>query len=487
MDGLTKLFDTPAIRAWDKSTIDAGITSLDLMERAASHIADALLSSLEPDIRLLVIAGKGNNGGDAMAVTRLLREEGFASVTLCCVGGPSDERSLDAKANMERVEVDRFLNSTDDLPDLNEFDLLLDGLFGSGLSRPLEGFNEEIVQAFNHSNLPAWSIDMPSGAFADSLQGGPILASDLVISLQCPKRVFMFRESAAFMKQFIVLDIGLDVEFEMTRPCEWYYMDESPVLIPERNRFSHKGSFGHGLLIAGSQGMYGASVLAASAAMRAGIGKLTVHAPARAEGIIQSTVPEAMFSVDRAERNISTLPDLQGFDAIAVGPGLGMDGKTRSVLKELLENSQVPLVIDADALNIIAAENWQSLIPAGSILTPHPKEFERLFGHSVDSFDETERLREMARGLDSFIVLKGAYTRIATRDGRVIFNASGTPYMATAGMGDLLTGCILGALGQGLTWENAILHAVYRHGKAGEEAKESHDGFLTSRDLIPYL
>lgn len=487
MEGLTKLFDTEAIRAWDNATIEAGIASLDLMERASSQIAAALLNSLEPDIRLLILAGKGNNGGDAMAVTRLLREEGFDSITLCCIGTPADERSADASSNMERVEVDHFVNALGELPDLDHFDLLLDGMFGSGLTRPLEGLYAEIVHAFNHSNLAVWSIDMPSGAFADSLQEGPVLVSDLVISLQIPKRVFMFPESRAFMKEFIVLEIGLDEEFEMMEPCEWYFMEDAPVILPERDRFSHKGSYGHGLLISGSQGMYGAAVLAASAAMRAGVGKLTVHAPARAEAILQSTVPEAMFSMDRAERNISTLPDLTGFDAIAVGPGLGMDGKTRSVLKELLDKSQVPLILDADALNIIAAENWQSLIPSGSILTPHPKEFERLFGHSNDSFEETERLMEMAKGLDAFIVLKGAYTRIATRDGRVILNASGTPYMATAGMGDLLTGYILGSLGQGLTWENAVLHAVHRHGKAGEEAKESHDGFLTSRDLLPYL
>jgi len=306
-----------------------------------------------------------------------------------------------------------------------------------------------------------------------------------------PKLGLLMAENEPFIGQWEVLDIGLHPEYLQKEACSHFLTERRDCSLIYRPRplFAHKGNFGHGLLIAGSTGKMGAAVMAAKACLRSGAGLLTAHVPGDGFLIMQSSIHEAMVSIDPADSCFSALPVLDNYNAIAVGPGLGNDPGTQAALKLLIQQTTVPLIIDADALNILANnKTWISFLPPGSILTPHPGEFERLAGATENQFDRLELLKIMAERYKIYIVLKGAFTAVACPDGNVYFNPTGNPGMAKGGSGDALTGVLLGLMASGYTPGQSCILGTWLHGYAGDLAarKFSTESMLTS-DLIDML
>jgi NAD(P)H-hydrate epimerase len=334
-------------------------------------------------------------------------------------------------------------------------------------------------------------VDTPSGLSVDSHSTGPIVQAQFTVSFQLPKLAFFFPQHANNVGEWAVVDIGLSQNFLKEVEAYHFYVTEKSVkkLIRARKRFSHKGNFGHGLLIAGSNGKMGAAVLSARAAMRSGLGLLTVHAPACGLEVLQTSVPEAMVEVDSNENHFSTLPGGFDYEALGVGPGLGKHLDSAKAFSSLLKKYQHRMVIDADALNILS-ENREllQLVPKGSILTPHPKEFERLVGAWANDFQRLEKQKELAAQLQSIIVLKGAFTSVVDEKGNAYFNPTGNPGMATGGSGDVLTGILVGLMAQGFSSIEAAILGVYLHGLAGDlAAYEVGMDSLMASDLIKYL
>lgn len=492
-----KIFPTSSIAAIDSDTIRLEpIASIDLMERAAACFTnELLLNYTDADTTFAIFAGKGNNGGDALAVARMLLQKGRkVKVWLC---SPIDKLSPDCKINLARLEeiqpVNEFLNENIDILLPNE-SVVIDGLFGSGLNRPLEGFYAKVVEKINSFGKEIVAIDIPSGLMGENnvdAASQPIICASKTFTFQFPKLSMLFADNAKFTGEMHIIDISLSRSaIERTR-TDWYYTERSDVegIFVPRDKHAHKGCFGRVLLIAGSKGMAGASLLAARGALRSGAGLLTVHVPQCNNIIVQTAVPEAMTSIDVCENCFSECPDLNAYDAVAVGPGIGRSKESTDALVKLLKECKVPLVIDADALNIIA-ENPQMLamLPQGTVITPHPGEFARLAGRSDNCYAQFMKAAEMARCYGIYVVLKGAYTAIFTPNGECHFNSTGNPGMATGGSGDVLTGVLVALLGQGYRTVDAIRLGVYIHGLAGDmAAKSKGETAMTAGDIIDSL
>ncbi|MFW6259758.1 MAG: NAD(P)H-hydrate dehydratase, partial [Tangfeifania sp.] len=373
-------------------------------------------------------------------------------------------------------------------------DVIIDGLFGSGLTRPLEGLPAEIVQKINKLQNTVIAIDIPSGLMGEDNSENTfetVLKADFTLTFQFPKISFLFAEHEQFTGKWEVLPIGLHpVGIEKT-PSELVFVEKAEVqkMIPSRSKFSHKGTFGHALLIAGSFGKMGATVLASKGCLRAGTGLLTAHVPRLGYSIIQTAVPEAMVSIDPHDSMFTEFPDVSQFSAIGIGPGIGLKHNSQKALHELIEKTEIPMVLDADALNILSEnKEWLKKLPANSILTPHPGEFRRLAGKSENSWEQLEKQRQMAKDYNVIVLLKGAFSAIATPGGKVYFNSAGNPGMATAGSGDTLTGIILGLLAQQISPENAVVAAVYLHGRAGDlAAAKKSEPALIAGDISDFL
>ena len=473
-----KFFTTTQIAELDQYTIaNEPIEAIDLMERASLQLADWITTRFDTSHRIAVFAGPGNNGGDALAVSRMLASKNYqVEVYIPDAGQKFTESFL---INLDRlkglVEVKPIIwNNEEVLPDLSDYDFILDGLFGSGLSRPLSGFPAQLVKYLNHSGIPIISIDIPSGLMGEDNRGNDpeaIIQATYTLTFQFPKLSFFFRENEQFTGKWEVLDIGLHPAGIDQTATLWYYSDLKTMvsILKPRGKFSHKGTFGHALLVAGSYGKMGAAVLAAKGCLRSGVGLLSVHIPRSANQIIQIAVPEAMVSMDKSENVITSIPNLTNYKAIGIGPGIGKDNQTANALRLLLENYHAPLVIDADALNLLSANpEMIKLIPEGSILTPHPLEFERLAGHAASDFDRLNIALNFAMDHRIVLILKGAYTAIALPDGSCWFNSTGNPGMATGGSGDVLTGILTGLLAQGYTPRETALLGVYLHGLSGD-------------------
>lgn len=484
-----KLFTAEQIRRWDKATIKNGISSLELMERAAGEVAGFIKDNYPRDKRILFFAGPGNNGGDALSVSRLLSESGFKNIQTYLVAEEHRPISLDCAANAKRLNSVHRCERESTLPDLSgldEGDVIIDGLFGTGLTRPLDGLFKECVKRINASLAEVLAIDIPSGAYADSPihESTQCVKADLVLSFQIPKRSFLYPESQGFMEDFVLLDIGLDETYSANEPCDRYYVEESMMRLFGRSKFSHKGNYGHAFLVSGSSGMYGALQLSARACLRSGVGLLTIHGPSEAMPILQGAVPEAMYSSDRELEAVSELPSLDNATALACGPGLGMSQMARGLVDQILSEVHIPLVLDADALNIIASEDWQPRIPKGTIITPHPKEFERLFGRTSSNPEAVDLQFSKSKELGICIIRKGAHSTITLPDGQIFFNSTGNPFMATGGMGDVLTGIILGLRAQGYGLKEAALHGVFYHGLSADSVLARNGGPFLASDVI---
>lgn len=477
---MIKIFSTRQIKELDRYTIEyEPIESIDLVERAATAFVQEFYRRYSRQIRVIVFAGQGNNGADALAIARLLSEESYAVEVY--LFNPTQQLSPECERNKHRL----INNCTADFtevtgefipPTLGKWDVVIDGLFGSGLNRPLEGGFAAVVEYINESEATVVSIDIPSGLFGeDNRTNNPdtIIKADFTYSFGFPKLAFLLPENAPYTGVWKVLDIGLHpVAIDQTETPYHLVGEEDIVsLVKPRNRFAHKGNFGHALLIAGSKGKMGAALLAAKACLRSGAGLLTVHIPQRGEQIFQTALPEAMLSFDPHMERFTNVPELAQYKAIAIGPGLGSSFETGGAFERVLERANSAVIIDADGINLLASNHELiGKIPARSILTPHPKEFDRLTGESESGYERLQKAYTFAREKNVYIVLKGAYTAICTPEGKIYFNTSGNPGMATAGSGDVLTGILLGLLSHGYEPEHAALLGVYLHGVAGDLA-----------------
>jgi hydroxyethylthiazole kinase-like uncharacterized protein yjeF len=477
-----KILPVENIREADAYTIaHEPIASIDLMERAAAKCFKWLKKRVDPDRTVKIFCGTGNNGGDGLAIARLLSQ--YHKDIKVFIIRYSDKSSVDFIVNFDLLKGVAGIKlseigENDALPAISDSDVVLDALFGSGLSKPVAGFAAKVIRHINGSKSMIVSIDTPSGLFCDEHtdnKTGAVVQADYTLTFQMPKLAFMFPENDRFVGDWIVLDIGLSAEYIEKQKIKNFLLtrDMAGALVKPRTKFAHKGHFGHALLIAGGFGRMGAAVLASKACLRSGVGLLHAHVPLKSVNVLQTAVPEAMLTIDRDEECFSALPDLAPFTAIGTGPGLGFDEKTKNGLKMLIQNSLVPLVFDADALTILGEnKTWISFVPKNSIFTPHPKEFERLAGKASDDFHRNRLQREFCIKHGVYLVLKGANTCICAPDGTCYFNTTGNPGMATGGSGDVLTGLILGLLAQKYHPLDACLLGVYLHGLAGDIAAE---------------
>ncbi|MEZ3564810.1 NAD(P)H-hydrate dehydratase [Muribaculaceae bacterium Isolate-110 (HZI)] len=486
-----KIFNTENIRKIDRITIEEeGVSSQELIRRVAEGVAGEIIGRWSPSTPVVIFAGSGNNGADALVVGRLLLEAGFyPRILLFNFKGNSLSRDCDiAKRELLSTGYNGLMEIIDraELPSLTPDHLVIDGLFGSGLRDPLEGGFMMLARNISESGATVISIDVPSGMFGEwnaRVIGRNVVHATLTMAIQFPRLSFFLGDNAELVGKWKVIDIGLSNRAIMETPTKYFYVerDEVRAVLKPRKPFSSKSDYGHALLFAGCYGMAGAAVMAARGALRSGVGKLTVHSARAAFPVIQSQVPEALFSADRHENVISDMSARFNCSAIGVGPGIGTNDATRGAFETLVKSYKRPLVIDADALNAIA-KNQTILdhIAPGSILTPHAGEFDRIFGTQTSDEGRLLKAVEVSHRYKLLIVLKGRYTATVRPDGKVFFNSSGTPAMATAGSGDVLTGIITSLLAQGYKPETASVAGVYIHGLAGEMAAETQGEYGTT-------
>ena len=493
-----KILSSPQLKELDKYTIaHEPIASIDLMERAAIALTDAIVRRWDKSFKMAIFAGPGNNGGDALAVARMLSKKDYhVEVFLFNTKGQLSE---ECQINLNRMKTCGsiyFTEITDrfDAPTLTEKHVVIDGLFGSGLNKPLNGGFASVVKYINASKAQVVAIDIPSGLMGEDNTYNirqHIIHADVTLSIQLPKLSFLFPENEDIVGEWELLDIGLKQCYIDSASSVFSIIEEDDIktLVKPRKRFAHKGNFGHGLLIAGSYGMAGASILSAKACLRSGIGLLTVHTPIHNHDLLQVTVPEAIVQTDIHERYFAQPTDLSKYKAVAIGPGLGQDQDTALAMMEQIQGSHIPVILDADAINILSTHrNWLSRIPKRSILTPHLGELARLVGKCMDTYERLLKVKEMATYLQSYIIVKGAWTAIVTPEGHYFFNPTGNPGMATGGSGDVLTGILLSLMAQGYPQEDACRLGVYVHGLAGDiAAEEKTEIGMTASDIIDAL
>ncbi len=495
-----KILSTEQTREADAFTIsNEPILSIDLMERASKEFVNWFVFKFPvSEFEMLsVICGKGNNGGDGMSIARQLVDKGYDVAVF--VLNLNDKISDDFKTNLERVNQLKDLNkitlkevaSVDELPVFGEEEILVDAVLGSGLTRPVQGQLAEIINFLNECNNTMVAVDIPTGVFSDMPTTGTCIDADFTFAFEFPKLAFFFPENYHCVGDFVYRSIGLDQKFIESADSPYFYLTPDYVkkIYKKRDKFAHKGVFGHALLIMGSYGKMGAAILATKACLRAGVGLVTVHVPICGYEVMQTSVPEAMVSLDEDRFIFTKVYDLPKYTTIAIGCGLSTKNRTRNALCYLLKHMNKPTVLDADALNILGqSPDWFEYIPKGSILTPHPKEFERMFGRATDNFERNVLQRQKAQEFGVYIILKGANTCIATPEGICYFNSTGNPGMGTAGSGDVLTGILTGLLAQEYNPLQACILGVYIHGLAGDIAAEiQSEESLTSGDLVDYL
>ncbi len=488
---MVKILNTSEIKEWDAFTIkNEPIASIDLMERACNAFANWFATHFNQPKQVGIVCGTGNNGGDGLGIARLLKEMGYTTKVWVVNGGVPE--SADFKINKQRLTEDIVeITSKPEERVFETCDIIIDGIFGSGLSRAPEGIYADVINAMNNASATKLAIDIPSGLFADKHTKGLCVHADFTVTFQSPKLAFLFPENEFKVGQWAAVDIGLSKAFLKKLSSKHFLVKKKWITkhLPKRSKFVHKGDFGKALLIAGSFGKMGASVLAARAAMKSGIGLLTVHVPYCGYQIVQTSVPEAMASVDNDDKCFTSPPKENEFNVIGIGPGIGQGVKTAKGFEELLKNTTVPLVIDADGLNLLAANSHLlHLLKEDWILTPHPGELHRLIGSWEDDFHRLEKAKAFAVQTKCILVIKGANTSVVAPDGRVFFNSSGNPGMATAGSGDVLTGIITALRAQHINALDAAILGVFIHGHAGDLAAwETGQTSLIASDIINSL
>ena len=495
-----KIFTAAQIHELDNYTIThEPIKSIDLMERAAKTITRAIMDEWTDRTPMVIFAGPGNNGGDSLAVARLLAEQNYkVSVYLFNI---HNKLSDDCAANKQRLidskRVGHFTEVTlnFDPPELTEDMVVIDGLFGSGLNKPLIGGFASLVKYINQCPAKVVSIDIPSGLMCEDNTyniHSNIIRADLTLTLQQKKLSMMMADCQKYIGRLRVLDIRLSKEYIDKTEANCRILEEQDVrrLLMPRDDFAHKGAMGNALIIAGSYGMAGAAVLATRACLRSGVGKVTVHTPRRNYLVMQTAVPEAVMQMDHEETYFSESVDSTDFDALGIGPGLGLVENTAIALIGQIRRTSCPIVADADALNILANHQaWMQQLPSGIIMTPHPKEFDRMAGStSNNDYERLIRAQQMAEHIKGYIILKGHHSALCMPDGHIVFNATGNSGMATAGSGDVLTGILTALLARGYDKGTACQLGMYLHGLAGDlAAKEVGKESLVASDIIQFL
>jgi len=496
---LDKIFSVEQIRVADQYTIDhEPIASIDLMERAANECFVWLKQKAKKSQSFTVLCGPGNNGGDGLAIARMLAEDHFPVQVF--ILNLSDRFSADFMENRKRImDVDHVhIHQWDEVPQempiFRDNTIVIDAIFGSGLSKEIKGMPQKLIRYLNEQPQIKVAIDIPSGLFADKAinhSSAVVFQADYTLSFQFPKWSFLMPENEKYVGDWQILDIGLSREYIEKTPTEKYYMSTRFVksLLKPRGKFSHKGHFGHVLMVAGDETKMGAAILSSKAALRMGAGLLTLHHPQSAKSILPIALPEAMLSLDSDTQAFSRIPELEKYTHIAVGPGLGTRKQTAKALKMLIQQAHSPMLLDADALNILAEnKTWLSFLPKASILTPHIGEFHRLVGQTKNSFERIEKALSFAKKYQIYLIVKGAYTMIFTPSENIYVNSTGNPGMATGGSGDVLTGMIAGLLAQQYSSLEAALIGVFMHGLAGDmAAKELSMESLMAGDIIQYI
>ena len=490
---MPKILSAKQIKELDAYTIQhEPIASIDLMERACRAFESWLTERFDVTHRIGIVCGTGNNGGDGLGIARLLFELGY-QVQLWIVNGDATE-SLDFKINLDRLRNKISVTEITlkfDQAIFSSCDILIDAIFGSGLSRPPEGLYEKAIDCINQTNALRIAVDVPSGLMMDQHSTGSIVKAHHTVSFQLPKLVFFFPQNYPFVGSWHIVPIGLSKDFIRQATSPYFYLSLKNIkrIVKPRLTFDHKGHYGHALLIAGSIGKMGAAILASRASLRSGLGLLTVHIPKCGNTILQTALPEAMVSIDNSEAFSTGIENLNSYSSIVIGPGLGQHPETVNAFAAVLKQFKLPMIIDADALNILSSnKELLNHIPEGSILTPHPKEFERLVGTWKDDFERLKKQQQLAKQLKCIVVLKGAYSSIASSDGDVFFNSTGNPGMATAGSGDVLTGILTSLLAQQYSSLNAALLGVYLHGLSGDGAAyEKGMNSIIASDLVEFL
>ncbi|MBL7816270.1 MAG: NAD(P)H-hydrate dehydratase [Saprospiraceae bacterium] len=490
------LLTTEQIRAWDSYTIDnEPISSYDLMERASSVFTEWFISLYDTSKPIILLCGTGNNGGDGLVIARFLHLLQYqVSVFICHI---TKNESVDFTKNLEKLNelnvpiLRGEIFEHQSFPIITYDVIIIDAILGSGLTRPVSSYWTSFFEMLNQSEAEIVSVDIPSGLFADKHTVGGIIKAKQVLSFELPKLAFLLPENEPYVPQFAYRSIGLHCNFVKQVSIQNYFITKTFIqpFIKKRKKFAHKGVFGHALLVVGSVGMAGAALLAARACMRVGVGLLTIQTPLSNRVILQLGIPEAMLFGDDQENELTKVIDSQKFTTIGIGCGITKSTKMAEILRGYLEQSEHPLVLDADALNILSENpEWLDLIPESSILTPHPKEFERLFGKTVNDFERLELLRTKSKELKINILLKGAHTIVADTEGVCYFNSTGNAGMATAGSGDVLTGIITGLLAQGYEPKMVAIIGVYIHGLAGDYAAQTkgQEAMLAS-DIVENL
>jgi ADP-dependent NAD(P)H-hydrate dehydratase / NAD(P)H-hydrate epimerase len=490
---MLKILTTKQIKALDAYTIKhRPIDSIDLMEKACHEVSVWLMERYNSTYKIGIVCGTGNNGGDGLGVARMLNAAGYLVTVWIVKGGVAE--SADFQVNLSRLQgkiEPTVIADKLDAEIFSKVDILLDAVFGSGLSRPAEGIYAKVIHAINQASALRIAIDIPSGLMADKPSDGAVVKASQTLTFQLPKLAFLFPQHHEFVGNWTLLDIGLHKDFIKGAETSHYYFVRKDVrkILRPRSKFDHKGLYGHALLIAGGYGKMGAAVLSTRSALRSGLGLLTVHVPGIGYSIIQTTAPEAMVSIDPHQEFLTQCPKLENYNVVGIGPGLGQDKQTVKAFGEILQQCEVPMVIDADGLNMMAAHReFLQIVPGGSILTPHPKEFERLVGKWKNDFDRLEKQQKLASDLKSVIVLKGAYTSVVSAEGNVYFNSSGNAGMAKGGLGDVLTGILTGLLAQQYTAIQAAQVGVFIHGFSGDlAAYEKGRNSLIASDVIEFL
>lgn len=487
----------------DEATIlNKPISSIDLMENAGLLCFKWIVDNLTIENRsIYIFCGIGNNGGDGLVIARRLIQSGYKVCTF--VVNFSKNRSGDFTTNYNRL-IDQGhpiieINKKSDLPDINKNEFIIDAIFGIGLSRKPKGLVKEVIQHLNVSGAEIISIDFPSGLPTDRSTNDQefhvpdkesIVKANVTLSFQNPKLALVLPENQDYCGDWQLLNIGLDKSFINSLESKYCLIEKKFIkeIFIKRSKFSHKGTFGHSLIVGGSFGKIGATVLASKAALKIGSGLVTAYVPKCGYQIVQISIPEVMVEVDGENKleffNYKTQPN-----AIGIGIGMGVEEKTVVGFKNFLKENKLPLVIDADALNILSNQSGLlELVPNNSIFTPHPKEFERLVGKWDNDYNKLEKLIAFSEKYKSVVVLKGAYSAIAYQ-GRIYFNSTGNPSLATAGSGDVLTGIITGLIAQNYSALNASILGVYIHGKTADIALENNFSMesFTASDCIHFI
>ncbi len=494
-----KLFTNDDIRAIEHMTLSAeAITTHTLIQRVAEGAAAEIAQRWRPSKRTVVFAGPGNNGADALATAMRLIERGFnPTVYLFNIGGNSIKADcrhfrdmlINTCPNADFNEITTTFNT----PELGASDLVIDGLFGSGLREPLSGGFMALVRYINESGAKVVSIDIPSGMFSDWNRQTPsrnIIHAHLTLAVQFPRIAFFSPENAELIGQWKTIDIGLSREAIEKTKSSFHLIEESEIksLLRVRQPFCSKADFGSACIVAGRYGMVGAAVLACKGALRSGVGKVTLYGPLCAYQIAQTAIPEAMFEADENQLMISDIRLDHHFNALGIGPGLGTSDSTINAVETFIKQAKTPLVVDADALNAIARRPALiNHLPILSVITPHTGEFDRLFGEHTTHESRILKALEVSKSHNILILLKGRYSALVRPDGKIYFNSSGSPALATPGSGDVLTGMITSFIAQGYKPEVSAIIAAFVHGKAGELAAERHGEYgVTASDIAQY-